>query len=54
MIIGNGLIASIFSDIDSDELLIFASGVSNSTCASDNEYLRERNLLIESINKNND
>lgn len=54
MVIGKGLIAGIFSGIDSDELLIFASGVSNSTCDSDSEYLREKTLLVDSINKNKD
>lgn len=54
MIVGKGLIASIFSSLDSDELLIFASGVSNSTCVIKSEYEREKKLLIESILKNKD
>lgn len=54
MIIGNGLMSNIFYPLDSDDLLIFASGVSNSRCDDPREYEREKNLLIESIigNKN--
>jgi hypothetical protein len=43
MIIGKGSIASILQD--RDDLVFFASGVSNSTCTDENEYEREFNLL---------
>lgn len=41
MIIGGGLIASAFTDT-----IIFASGVSNSSCADENEFRREEKLLM--------
>jgi hypothetical protein len=43
MIIGNGSIASILKD--RDDLVFFASGVSNSSCTDEKEYEREFNLL---------
>jgi hypothetical protein len=43
MIIGNGSIASILED--RDDLVFFASGVSNSSCIDGKEYEREFNLL---------
>ena len=43
MIIGNGSIASILKD--RDDLVFFASGVSNSSCVNEKEYEREFNLL---------
>jgi hypothetical protein len=43
MIIGNGSIASVLED--RDDLVFFASGVSNSVCVDEKEYEREFNLL---------
>lgn len=54
MIIGNGLIASAFenSKIDYSKYIIFASGVSNSKETSDDEYNREKDLLLKAIKEN--
>jgi hypothetical protein len=43
MIIGKGSIARILED--RDDLVFFASGVSNSSCKDEKEYQREFNLL---------
>lgn len=43
MIIGNGSIAKILED--RDDIVFFASGVSNSSCVDEKEYEREFNLL---------
>lgn len=43
MIIGNGNVANVLED--RDDLVFFASGVSNSACTDDKEYEREFNLL---------
>jgi hypothetical protein len=43
MIIGNGNIAKCLKD--RDDLVFFASGVSNSSCIDEKEYAREFNLL---------
>jgi hypothetical protein len=43
MIIGKGNIASVLED--REDLVFFASGVSNSSCVDENEYEREFNLL---------
>jgi nucleoside-diphosphate-sugar epimerase len=53
MIIGNGLIAKAFknSTIDHSNLIIFASGVSNSKEIRLEEYERELKLLTEVINQ---
>ncbi len=53
MVIGNGLIAKQFlpNYKDSREVLIFASGVSNSKCVEMKEYEREFDLVTESLNK---
>lgn len=45
MIIGHGDIASVLPD--RDDLLFFASGVSNSKEERDSEYMREIDLLLE-------
>jgi len=54
MIIGNGMIANKFKEYEAsfDDCIIFASGVSNSDCNSENEFIRERELLIETITNN--
>jgi hypothetical protein len=43
MIIGKGSVASVLED--RDDLIFFASGVSNSSCTDEKEYEREFNLL---------
>lgn len=46
MVVGTGLIASVFNGFrDDDAVIIFASGVSNSLEISPTEYARERALL---------
>jgi len=45
MIVGNGDIGSVL--LDRDDLLFFASGVSNSQEAREEEYQRESNLLFQ-------
>ena len=47
MIVGNGLIAREFQNFDHEEVIYFASGVSNSTNPSLSDFNREQNLLIE-------
>ncbi len=50
MIIGNGIIAKAFSAFkENDEVLIFASGVSNSGNTELRHFDRERNLLLDTI-----
>jgi hypothetical protein len=43
MIIGKGSVASVLED--RDDLVFFASGVSNSSCIDEKEYEREFNLI---------
>jgi hypothetical protein len=43
MIIGNGSIAKVLKD--REDIIFFASGVSNSSCTDEKEYEREFNLL---------
>jgi len=45
VIIGSGDLASVLPD--RDDLLFFASGVSNSQCTDESEYQREVDLLLE-------
>ncbi|SDL86276.1 NAD-dependent epimerase/dehydratase family protein [Chryseobacterium taihuense] len=49
MIIGTGLIGSALLNIDSQEHVFFASGVSNSLETRTSEFKREHELLIRSI-----
>ncbi len=49
MIVGNGLMATAMKKIDDNDLLIFASGVSNSNETNSKEYKREYNLLKKHI-----
>lgn len=51
MIIGNGLIANIFINtyLDNENILIFASGVSNSKETDEKEFNREYNLIKKHI-----
>lgn len=52
MIVGDGLIASLFTKHDRDDVIFFASGVSNSLETREEEFLREENLIRETIAKN--
>ncbi|MGI9652418.1 NAD-dependent epimerase/dehydratase family protein [Chryseobacterium sp. RLHN22] len=49
MIIGNGLIASLFTNNDRENTIFFASGVSNSLETKPEEFLREENLIKNTI-----
>ena len=52
MIIGTGMIAKAFKNYENDlDIIIFASGVSNSTNATEADYIREKQLLESIINK---
>lgn len=54
MIVGHGMLAKQFAKYNHDtKVVIFASGVSNSLETRESEYLRERDLLSETI-RNND
>lgn len=46
MIIGNGNIAKVLKPVDKENLVYFASGVSNSSCVDEKEYKRERDLML--------
>ena len=54
MIVGKGLIASLFMQENHEDILIFASGVSNSSETRAEEFLREKNLLERTIANNPD
>ena len=49
MIIGRGLIATSLENLDTEDTVYFASGVSNSLETRDSEFERELSLLTESI-----
>lgn len=51
MIIGNGLLAEAFLKYNSDSIVFFASGVSNSNEISELKFNREKELLLKTINK---
>lgn len=52
MIVGGGLIAKAFEQYsDSENLTIFASGVSNSLCSDEKEFIREKEMLMR-LNRN--
>ena len=50
MIIGKGLIANLFIEVDSDKNVFFASRVSNSSENRKEEFFREQILVEETIN----
>ena len=55
MVVGNGLIARQFKEYDSEEqIIIFASGVSNSQENTATEFDREKVLLLEYLNNYSD
>lgn len=51
MIVGNGLIAKLFQESDHDNVVFFASGVSNSLENRSSEFKREEKLLLEILQK---
>ena len=52
MIIGNGLIANLFREKDRENVVFFASGVSNSLETEKSAFLREENLLRKTLEEN--
>jgi nucleoside-diphosphate-sugar epimerase len=54
MIIGNGLIANLFRENDYENVVFFASGVSNSLETDKSAFLREENLIRKTIEENPD
>ena len=49
MIIGNGLLASLFVDCKHDDCIFFASGVSNSLETNPEAFKREEDLILQTI-----
>jgi nucleoside-diphosphate-sugar epimerase len=49
MIVGNGLIGRALVDIDSDSIVFIASGVSDSKCIDNKEFVREYSLVEKII-----
>ena len=52
MIIGNGLIANLFRENDRENVVFFASGVSNSLETEKSAFMREENLLRKTLEEN--
>ena len=52
MIIGNGLIAQLFTDHDREDIIFFASGVSNSSETDPAQFIREENLVTKTLLEN--
>ena len=52
MIVGNGLIANLFKNDDRENVVFFASGVSNSLETEKSAFLREENLLRKHLTEN--
>ena len=52
MIVGNGLIANLFKNEDRENVVFFASGVSNSLETEKSAFLREENLLRKTLEEN--
>lgn len=52
MIIGNGLIAQLFTEQDREDVVFFASGVSNSLETEPTAFLREETLLRKTLQEN--
>ena len=52
MIIGNGLIANLFRENDRENVVFFASGVSNSLETDKSAFQREENLIRKTIKEN--
>ncbi|MCO7355472.1 NAD-dependent epimerase/dehydratase family protein [Riemerella anatipestifer] len=49
MVVGKGLVASLFTNVDREDIIFFASGVSNSLEVRMEEFMREENLVRETI-----
>lgn len=47
MIIGDGVIAKALKNKDKDDIIFFASGVSDSNEKRESEYIREKSLLMQ-------
>ena len=47
MIVGSGDIGTVLKEVDRDDVLFFASGVSNSRRLKESEYDREQDLLLD-------
>lgn len=54
MIIGNGLVASLFNNNDKEDVIFFASGVSNSLETDVKQFEREENLIRKTLDENPD
>ncbi|MEY8673118.1 NAD(P)-dependent oxidoreductase [Francisella philomiragia] len=55
MVVGNGQLAQAFYKYkDNDSIVVFASGVSNSSCTEQKEFDRERKLLETILKDNSD
>lgn len=54
MIVGRGLIASLFINDDTEDTIFFASGVSNSLENRPEEFIREENLIRKTFEENKD
>ena len=54
MIVGKGLIASLFAEDDRKDIIFFASGVSNSLEDRPEEFSREEKLIKKTIEENQD
>lgn len=52
MIVGNGLIANLFRNDDRENVVFFASGVSNSLETRRDEFLREETLVLKTLEEN--
>lgn len=52
MIVGRGLLASLFINNDKENTIFFASGVSNSLETRPEEFMREENLITKTISEN--
>jgi len=52
MIVGRGLLASLFLENDNENTVFFASGVSNSLETRLEEFMREENLITKTISEN--
>ena len=52
MIIGNGIMSKIFKKITHKNYICFVSGVSDSKTTNNEEFNREKKLLLETIKKN--
>lgn len=54
MIVGSGQLAHTFESCDDDGVVYFASGVANSNCTEMEQFEREKNLLIKTLEQNKD